>query len=192
MILLLDNYDSFTFNLYDYLSQLGAEVEVVRNDAISIKEISVRNYQGIVISPGPGRPETSGIIMDVIKTFHQETPILGVCLGMQAIGLFFNYQLVRADYPFHGKVSTLDYDATHPMFRLVSAPLEVCRYHSLILQNNRQDGALQIVATTKKGEIMALAHNSLPLWGFQFHPEAILTAQGMKLLENWLVYFNIK
>lgn len=192
MVLLLDNYDSFTYNLFDYLTQLGLEVEVFRNDDITIEEIAQKNYNGIVISPGPGRPEDSGITMEVIHHFHSQIPILGVCLGIQAIGSYFGLDLVKANYPFHGKVSVLQYTKNHPMFREIIPPLEVCRYHSLILQSYHENSVLEVLATTSNDECMAIAHKVLPLWGFQFHPEAVLTKQGIKLLENWMVHFNIE
>lgn len=192
MVLLLDNYDSFTYNLFDYLSKLGLEVEVFRNDEITIDEITQKNYGGIVISPGPGRPEDSGITMEVIHHFHTKIPILGICLGMQALGMYFGLELVKANYPFHGKVSTLTYQKNHPMFSEIQAPLEVCRYHSLVLQSFGENSVIEVLATTSQDECMAIAHKVLPLWGFQFHPEAILTTQGVKLLENWMVYFNIE
>jgi anthranilate synthase/aminodeoxychorismate synthase-like glutamine amidotransferase len=188
VLLLLDNYDSFTYNLRDYLIQCGAAVEVIRNDAFDVS--TLHQYQGVVISPGPGIPENAGCTMEVLKSLPENMPLLGVCLGMQAIGLHYGGKLVKAGYPMHGKVSTLNFE-NHPLFNKVKMPLEVCRYHSLVLEA-LESTELSCIATSENGETMAIVHNSLPLWGVQFHPEAILTTQGMLLLENWLNYFNLR
>ena len=189
MLLLLDNYDSFTYNLADYLHQLGADLEVVRNDALDID--SVTKYSGIVISPGPGTPQNAGITIDVIKNSPGSLPILGVCLGMQAIAQVFGGSIKQAKYPMHGKVSELSFERSHAMFNNIIPPFEVCRYHSLIVED-LEATQLQIIAQSDQEETMAIAHKTLPLWGVQFHPEAILTVQGIKILENWLNYFNLK
>lgn len=184
VLLLLDNYDSFTFNLYDYFLRSGAEIEVVRNDEIRLSDLAQR-YEGIVLSPGPGKPKDAGQMMSLIKQYHNELPIFGVCLGMQAIGEFFGANVIQANYPMHGKMSTLKYDENHPLFFDIEPPLQVCRYHSLVL-NNIQDTPLNQIATSNQDEPMAIAHHTLPIWGVQFHPEAILTPQGIQLINNWL------
>ena len=190
MLLLLDNYDSFTYNLYDYICRCGAAVEVVRNDAIDVASIG-KKYAGIILSPGPGQPKDAGKMMEVIQQYQNDLPIFGVCLGMQALGQHFGATLERASFPMHGKVSTLTFEEEHPMFQQVNKPLEACRYHSLIL-TNLEHTALQILAQTPKDEPMALAHHTLPIWAVQFHPEAILTPQGLKLINNWLTCFGLK
>ena len=189
VILLLDNYDSFTYNLCDYLQQCGAEVDVVRNDLLDVKTVSSK-YDAIVISPGPGEPLQAGCTMEVIEKYADQLPIFGVCLGMQAIGLHFGADLVRAHFPMHGKESTLNFNVDHQLFTSISSPFNVCRYHSLILQN-LQNTPLNIIAETAAGEPMAIAHSTLPIWAVQFHPEAILTPQGLQLIKNWLTCFNL-
>ena len=189
MLLLLDNYDSFTFNLCDYIEQCGVEVEVVRNDAIDVQAIGDR-YSGIVFSPGPGTPDTAGKMMEVIAAYWHKLPMYGVCLGMQALAQHFGAQVVRANFPMHGKVSELDYQSNHPMFHYITSPFNVCRYHSLVV-DNLQDTKLLVTATTAEGEVMGIAHESLPVWGVQFHPEAILTTQGLQLIKNWLTCFTL-
>ena len=189
MLLLLDNYDSFTYNLYDYFVQCGAEVQVVRNDNLNLETV-LATYQGIVISPGPGEPKDAGCTMQVIERFHKQLPIIGVCLGMQAIGQFFGATLTRAKFPMHGKTSTIDYEDHHPFFSGIQHPLHVCRYHSLIL-TDLDDTPLDVIARSEDEEVMALAHTTLPIWAVQFHPEAILTSQGKILISNWLTHHNL-
>ncbi len=184
MLLLVDNYDSFTFNLYDYFLKCGVAVEVVRNDCIDIDTIDEK-YQGIVFSPGPGKPTNAGKMMDIIEKYYQKIPLFGVCLGMQAIGEFFGGQLIQANYPMHGKVSELTYDAKHSMFANITPPLKVGRYHSLVL-DQLENVPLSIIATTDIHEPMAIVHDTLPIWGVQFHPESILTDQGIQIINNWL------
>lgn len=188
MLLLLDNYDSFTFNLYDYLIQCGTSVEVVRNDQIDVDTIGER-YSGIVLSPGPGVPKNAGRMMEVIERYHTKLPMYGVCLGMQALAQFFGAHVIKANYPMHGKVSTLE-SIPHAMFNDIEPPFEVCRYHSLVVEDLPNE--LQALAFTPEQEIMAIAHRKLPLWGVQFHPEAILTTQGLKLIRNWLTCFTLQ
>lgn len=183
-ILLLDNYDSFTYNLRDYLLQCGANCEVLRNDACLASDISPAAYDGIVLSPGPGRPEDAGIMPALIAARHAQIPFYGVCLGMQAIGAFFGATLTRANKPMHGKTDLIYFEA-HPMFAGIYAPAQVMRYHSLILER-LDDTPLRVTARTAAGEVMALAHVSLPLWGVQFHPESVLTPQGLRMLHNWV------
>jgi anthranilate synthase/aminodeoxychorismate synthase-like glutamine amidotransferase len=189
VLLLLDNYDSFTYNLYDYFVQSGAKVHVVRNDELNLDTV-LSTYTGIIISPGPGVPNDAGCTMQVIERFHDQLPIFGVCLGMQAIGLFYGATLSRGLEPMHGKVSTLTMDQEHPMFANISPPLNVCRYHSLVL-SHLEHTPLRVIAHAPDESPMALVHNTLPIWAVQFHPEAILTPQGKKLIYNWLAHHNL-
>lgn len=184
MLLIIDNYDSFTYNLLDYFAQLGQECLVVRNDAITIAGIEAINPAGIVISPGPETPEKAGITPQVVKHFHNRTPLLGICLGHQAIGQFFGATLVRAVQPVHGYVSPLLHNE-HPMFNHIPQQTAVMRYHSLVLQQLEQT-PLAVTARTPQGEVMALAHPQLPLFGLQFHPESVLTQHGLQMLNNCL------
>ena len=190
VLLLIDNYDSFTYNLYDYFVRAGAEVHVLRNDDIDLDKIE-KKYDGIIFSPGPGEPRDAGCMMDVLHCYHRALPIFGVCLGMQAIGEYFGATLLRAEYPMHGKVSHLTYDASHPLFAAVETPLKVCRYHSLQL-GGLVETPLRVIAKTALNEPMAIVHRSLPIWAVQFHPEAILTPQGRQLIENWLTCFSLR
>lgn len=183
MILLLDNYDSFTFNLYDYLRSSGEEVKVVRNDIIDLPGIFQLNPTGVVISPGPCTPKEAGNLMDVLPEIIKAHTVLGVCLGYQAIGEIFGADLVEADKPVHGKLSAIRH-SEHKMFSGVPNSFRVCRYHSLILENIKFP--LHVTAKTQDGVAMALAHDSLPVWGIQYHPEAILTEYGKVLLDNWV------
>ena len=189
MLLLLDNYDSFTYNLYDYFVQCGAEVQVVRNDNLNLDTV-LMNYQGIIISPGPGEPKDAGCTMQVIERFHKQLPMLGVCLGLQAVGQFFGATLARARFPMHGKVSELTYESDHPFFSGIELPLNVCRYHSLIL-SDLEGTPLNAIARSEDEAVMALAHSTLPIWAVQFHPEAILTPQGKILISNWLTHHKL-
>ncbi|MFN4079663.1 MAG: anthranilate synthase component II [Saprospiraceae bacterium] len=189
-ILLLDNYDSFTFNLRDYLLQCGATCEVLRNDACSVSDIMRRSYEGVVLSPGPGRPANAGIMPELIAAMHDRMPFYGVCLGMQAIGEFFGATLTHARQPMHGKTDMIYFEA-HPMFAGIESPTQVMRYHSLIL-HCPQTSAMRVVARSQSGEVMALAHASLPLWGVQFHPESVLTFQGLRMLRNWVATLQHK
>jgi len=183
MILLLDNYDSFTYNLVDYFCQIGEEVEVRRNDQCTISEIEELAPDAIVISPGPGSPANAGITMSVIGAFANELPILGVCLGHQAIGMHFGASLVRSPKPMHGKVSLLSHDSS-PLFANLQEPVQVCRYHSLTLSEVK--APLQVLAHSEDGCVMAIQHESMPITGVQFHPEAILTKEGLVMLKNWI------
>lgn len=190
MILLYDNYDSFTYNLLDYLQQGNAFCKVIRNDQCNLEEIATWDLSGIVISPGPGKPTEAGNLMDLIHSFYNKIPILGVCLGHQAIGEFFGARLVSAPKPMHGKTSIITH-TDHAMFVGIPSTLEVMRYHSLILKNI--PGDLKIIAQTENDEIMAIAHSVLPIWGVQFHPESILSQYGLTLINNWLsVVVNFK
>jgi len=181
LILLIDNYDSFTHNLVDYLLQLGQEVIVRRNDDPDI--FQANRFTGIVLSPGPGIPEHAGRLMQVIDRFHQEYPMLGICLGHQALGVYFGARLVHARYPMHGKITEMHHRETG-LFSGIPAPVPVVRYHSLVLQ--KMPATLAITAETPEGEIMGLKHLELPLFGLQFHPEALLSAFGKQMIANWL------
>ncbi len=184
MILVIDNYDSFTYNLAQYLGELGASVHVARNDAITLEDIAALRPSHIVISPGPGTPEQAGISVDVIKRFAAEIPILGVCLGHQAIGFAFGGQVVRAERLMHGKVSLIHHDGKG-IFAGLPSPFSATRYHSLILSEPLPD-CLEVCARTAEGEIMAVRHRSYPVVGVQFHPESILTEHGHYLLRSFL------
>jgi anthranilate synthase/aminodeoxychorismate synthase-like glutamine amidotransferase len=185
MMLMIDNYDSFTYNLVQYLSELGQKLIVYRNDKIDIEQIKRLRPSHIVISPGPGRPEEAGISEDVIKEFGQKIPLLGVCLGHQAIGEVFGGKVIRADKLMHGKTSQI-YHNNSPIFKGLSNPFEATRYHSLIVEKKSLPDSLQITAWTKDKEIMGLAHKKFPIWGVQFHPESILTKEGKQLLKNFI------
>ncbi len=187
-VLLIDNYDSFTYNLYDYLIQLKAECLVKRNDEITLQEIEAEKFDAIVLSPGPQTPYEAGLTFPVIEKFYQEIPILGICLGHQALGLFFGGKLTKASVPVHGKTSPIIHN-THPLFNNLPNTFEVMRYHSLIVKE-LDESAYQPIAYTPEKEIMAAAHETLPLAGVQFHPESILTEYGLKLLENWMAWIQ--
>ena len=184
MILLIDNYDSFTYNLAQYLGELGAEVQVFRNDAISLDEIEAMSPSHIVISPGPGVPDEAGISLNVIKHFAPKTPILGVCLGHQAIGQAFGGEVIRAEKIMHGKVSSIQHDG-RGIFCGIPSPFIATRYHSLIVKDPLPD-CLEVSAHTAEGVIMGLRHKEYPIVGVQFHPESILTDQGHQMLRNML------
>jgi anthranilate synthase/aminodeoxychorismate synthase-like glutamine amidotransferase len=183
-ILLLDNYDSFTYNLYQYLCQLGADVEVARNDEISVDDIAAREFDGIVISPGPSRPENAGISLEVVRRFGPTTPILGVCLGHQSIGMVYGGEVITVE-PVHGKKSAVDHRG-HGVFEGLPTPIEAGRYHSLAVERGSLPDVLELTATSPDGLVMGLRHREYPVEGIQFHPESILTADGMTMLGNWL------
>jgi anthranilate synthase/aminodeoxychorismate synthase-like glutamine amidotransferase len=183
-ILLVDNYDSFTFNLYQYLAELGADVEVVRNDEIGVDDIAARAPDGIVISPGPSRPENAGITLEVIRRFGPTTPLLGVCLGHQAIGMAYGGDVVRVE-PVHGKRSTVTHLGSG-CFAGLPSPLEAGRYHSLAVAADTLPDVLEVTATAPDGLVMGMRHREHPVEGIQFHPESILTDEGMGMLANWL------
>ncbi len=183
-ILLLDNFDSFTYNLWDYLCRLGAKVQVLRNDVCSAEAVRRYKTQALVLSPGPQRPKNAGCMMSIISEFYRELPILGVCLGHQAIGEFFGAELIHAALPMHGKISNISHSTTD-IFANLPQPLPVMRYHSLIL-DSLANTPLNALAHSPTGEIMALRHEHLPIWGVQFHPESVGTPEGLRLLSNWL------
>src|SRR5262245_19787353 len=186
MILVVDNYDSFTYNLVQYLGELGARLTVVRNDELNVERVGELRPERIVISPGPGRPEDAGITMEVIRAFGQTTPILGVCLGHQAIGAVFGGAVVRAIAPMHGKTSVIEH-VGRGVFRGLSSPIVASRYHSLIVADEGLPPELEITArTTDDRAIMGLRHRTWPVHGVQFHPESILTGEGRHLLRNFL------
>jgi anthranilate synthase component 2 len=185
MLLLIDNYDSFTYNLAQYLGELGAEVRVERNDALTVDEVARIAPGRIVISPGPCTPNEAGISLELIGRLAGQIPILGVCLGHQAIGQAFGGKVVRAPRVMHGKTSPIEHDATG-LFAGIPSPMQATRYHSLVVEPSSLPASLRVTARTAEGEIMALAHQSLPVWGVQFHPESILTVDGKKLLSNFL------
>jgi anthranilate synthase component II len=186
MVLVIDNYDSFTYNLVQYLGELGAEVQVMRNDVVSLDEVAAARADRIVISPGPGRPEDAGVTMGVIKRLGQRTPILGVCLGHQAIGAVFGGRVVRAGVPMHGKTSTIEHDG-RGVFSGITGPFVASRYHSLVVADEELPGDLEVTARTKEdGVVMGLRHREWPVEGVQFHPESILTGEGRTILRNFL------
>jgi anthranilate synthase component 2 len=182
---MIDNYDSFTYNLVQYLQELGTEVEVYRNDAITMQEIEAKHPRRIVISPGPGTPAEAGISAETIRHFAGRIPILGVCLGHQAIGEAFGGKIIRASKLMHGKISAIHHDGTG-IFRGLSNPFDATRYHSLVIERKSMPSCLRTTAWTADHEIMAVEHREQALWGVQFHPESILTLEGKKLLKNFL------
>ena len=184
MILLIDNYDSFTYNLAQYLGELGAPPVVRRNDEITLEEIEALHPSHIVISPGPGRPDDAGISVDVIRRFGPLVPVLGVCLGHQGIGVAFGGAVVRAPQLMHGKVSTVQHDG-RGVFRGVSQPFVAGRYHSLIVADPLPPD-LEAAARTEDGTLMGVRHRQFPIHGVQFHPESVLTGEGKQLLKNFL------
>ena len=186
MVLVIDNYDSFTYNLVQYLGELGADVRVVRNDTATLEDVAGARPDRIVISPGPGRPEHAGITMDVIRRFGPATPILGVCLGHQAIGAVFGGTVVRAGVPMHGKTSTIEHDG-RGVFIGLPGPFVASRYHSLVVADAGLPDELEISARTQgEGTIMGLRHRAWPVHGVQFHPESVLTGEGKTILRNFL------
>ena len=185
MLLMLDNYDSFTWNLVQYLGELGANVRVVRNDAMTLDEIDELHPERIVISPGPCTPNEAGISVPLIRRFAGRIPILGVCLGHQAIGQAFGGRIIRAERVMHGKLSSIVHDQ-RGVFMDVPSPFNATRYHSLAIERTSLPAVLDVTATADDGEIMAVRHRELAVEGVQFHPEAILTEHGRKLLGNFL------
>ena len=185
-LLMIDNYDSFTYNLVQYLRELGADVEVFRNDVASADELLARRPAGLVISPGPGRPEDAGISVDAVRACAKgEVPLLGVCLGHQAVGVAFGGRIVRARSIMHGKVSSIEHDGKG-VFRGLASPFQATRYHSLVIADDSCPDALVVTARTADGEIMGVRHRELPIEGVQFHPESILTEVGKPLLRGFL------
>ncbi|WP_456441292.1 anthranilate synthase component II [Caldithrix abyssi] len=189
MLLFIDNYDSFTYNLVDYFGQLADEIRVFRNDAISLEEIEALQAEGIVISPGPGTPEQSGVSLEVVKRLGKKIPVLGICLGHQVIGQIYGAKVIRADEPVHGKVSEILHKGDL-LFEGIPSPFQATRYHSLVVEWDSLPEELEVIAHTSDQIIMAMRHRRFPVVGIQFHPESILTRDGMKMLSNW--YRSIK
>jgi anthranilate synthase/aminodeoxychorismate synthase-like glutamine amidotransferase len=186
MVLVIDNYDSFTYNLVQYLGELGATVVVRRNDEATIDQLRALGHGRVVISPGPGRPEQAGVSLDVIKEFGPRMPLLGVCLGHQAIGLAFGGEVTRAPLPIHGKTSTVEHDGKG-VFAGLAGSFQAGRYHSLIVGEQTLPKDLEVAARTKEdGLVMGLRHRTLPIHGVQFHPESVLTNEGRRILRNFL------
>ena len=187
MLLLLDSFDSFTYNLLDYFGQLGVAAHVIRND-VPLAEIEKLDFQAIVLSPGPGKPRAAGVLMPLVEKYHQQRPMLGICLGHQALGEFFGAALVKGTQPMHGKLSEIICEPD-PIFAGLPRTMPVVRYHSLVLEKASQP--LVPLAYTAAGELMAFRHTELPLYALQFHPEAALTTYGLDILRNWLKIVNI-
>ncbi|HKQ58545.1 MAG TPA: aminodeoxychorismate/anthranilate synthase component II [Candidatus Eisenbacteria bacterium] len=186
MIAVIDNYDSFTYNLVQYLGTLGAEIQVFRNDAIAVDALAATGLDGLVISPGPGEPRDAGISEDAIRKLAGQVPILGVCLGHQALGEVYGGKVVRAARLMHGKTSPILHRG-RGLFAGLDNPFEATRYHSLIVERESLPEKLELMAWTPEGEIMGLKHVDHETWGVQFHPESVLTKPGLKLIENFLV-----
>jgi anthranilate synthase/aminodeoxychorismate synthase-like glutamine amidotransferase len=185
MLLVIDNYDSFTYNLVQCLGELGAEPVVRRNDQVTVDEIASGGYRGLVISPGPGEPKGAGISLAAIRELGGRLPILGVCLGHQAIGEAFGGRIVRAPRPVHGKASRVSHDG-RGIFAGLPADIEVARYHSLVIEPLTCPQVLEVTASTSEGIIMGVRHRTLPIEGVQFHPESVLTSNGMQILSNFV------
>ena len=186
MVLVIDNYDSFTYNLVQYLGELGARLVVRRNDEATIEQLRALKPDRVVISPGPGRPEQAGVSLDVIRTFGSEMPLLGVCLGHQSIGLAFGGEVIRAPLPIHGKTSTVEHNGKG-VFRGIAPTFQAGRYHSLVVAEKSIPADLEITARSKEeGLVMGLRHKTLPIHGVQFHPESVLTSEGRTILRNFL------
>ncbi len=186
MIIIIDNYDSFTYNLYQYIGALNSEIEVHRNDRITIGEIEAKKPSHIVISPGPGFPASAGISIQVVRELGKVIPVLGVCLGHQAIGEAFGGKVVHAEKLMHGKTSEIDIDSRCRIFEGMEDRIAAARYHSLIVERKSLPDSLEVTATSDEGEIMGLKHKEYPVYGIQFHPESIMTPDGMTILRNFL------
>jgi anthranilate synthase component II len=184
-VTLIDNYDSFTFNLVHYLGELGAEVEVWRNDEIAVADALAAEPDGIVLSPGPCTPSEAGVCLELVRAASETTPMLGVCLGHQAIGQAFGGEIVRAPAPMHGKVSRISHNA-RGLFRGLNGPFSATRYHSLIIERSSAPDELEITAESDDGLVMAVAHRERPVFGVQFHPESIASENGRQILRNFL------
>lgn len=187
MILLIDNYDSFTYNLYQYMGIFDRDIQVVRNDKITVDEIKKRSPEKIVFSPGPKSPEDAGICVDVVRKFYDKIPILGICLGHQSIGAAFGAEIVHAKVLMHGKQSLITHSG-RGIFRGIPNPVRVARYHSLAVDEKTLSPDFEILARTEDGEIMAMEHRRYPVVGIQFHPESVFTEHGKKMIENFLNY----
>ncbi len=188
MVLLIDNYDSFTYMLRDYVLQCGQECRVIRNDEMTVDEIAELSFDSIIVSPGPKSPADVGITMEVIRKYKDTAPILGICLGHQAIGQVYGANLVQAAKPMHGKTSRIKH-TRHPIFNNIPEEIEVMRYHSLILENIAAT-PLKVIAETEAGEVMAISHPDKMIVGLQFHPESILSLYGLDMIRNWFEYIS--
>ena len=189
MILVIDNYDSFVYNLVQYLGEMGEKLKVVRNNKIDLKDIEKMNPKYILISPGPGRPENAGISCDIINSFKARIPILGVCLGHQCIGYVFGAKIIGAKKILHGKTSLISH-SKRDLFEGITNPFRATRYHSLIVDEETLPVSLKVIAKSEDREIMGLKHKKYPIYGVQFHPESILTEEGKKILKNFLNIIN--
>ena len=185
MIAIIDNYDSFTYNLVQYLGELGSEIKVFLNDEIKVEDIQQMNPEALIISPGPGRPKDAGISMDAIKKLGPKIPTLGICLGHQCIGEVYGGRVTHAKEILHGKTSLIRHSG-HPLFDQVSNPFKATRYHSLIVEDSNLPEELDPIATAEDGTLMAVAHKEYPIFGLQFHPESVFTNVGMHILDNFL------
>ena len=186
MILLIDNYDSFSYNLYQMVGEIEPKIKVIRNDELTVEEIKTLQPDHILLSPGPGRPENAGVITDVVRQLGTKVPVLGVCLGHQAICAAFGATITYAKKLMHGKQSIVKFDLSCPLFRGCPKEAPVARYHSLAADANTMPDCLKVTAATKEGEIMAVQHRQYPVYGVQFHPESILTPNGKQMLENFI------
>lgn len=189
MILFIDNYDSFTYNLVDLLGQLEPDLRVVRNDELTPRQVAELKPQGVVISPGPGTPDDAGISCNLIRDYCAKIPILGVCLGHQSIGQVFGAKVIRGEYPVHGKTSAILHE-NKSIFTGLPVPLQATRYHSLIIDRNSLPDCLEVTAETEDKVIMGVVHRKYPITGVQFHPESILTPDGPAMLANWLNFIK--
>ena len=187
MILLIDNYDSFTYNLYQYMGIFHRDIQVVRNDKITVEEIQKLQPERIVLSPGPKSPADAGICMDVVQEFYDKVPILGICLGHQSIGAAFGAEIIHAKELMHGKQSRITHSG-RGIFQGITSPVRVARYHSLAVDEKTLSPDFEILARTDDGEIMAMEHKKYPVIGIQFHPESVFTEHGKKMIENFLNY----
>ena len=188
MILLIDNYDSFTYNLYQYMGIFEKDIKVVRNDKITIEEIEQLDPDRIVLSPGPKSPKEAGICMDVVKHFYTKKPILGICLGHQSIGAAFGAKIIHAKELMHGKSSMAQIRKESPLFKNLGTEMQVARHHSLAAIRDTLPEELKVTAVTDDGEIMAVEHRDYPVYGLQFHPESVMTPQGLQMIENFINY----
>lgn len=184
-IVVVDNYDSFTYNLVQYVASLGANCQVRLNDQVTTEDIRALEPDGILLSPGPGTPDDAGVTLDVIRELSGETPVFGVCLGLQSIGQAFGGKVIRAPRLMHGKTSPIEHDG-RGVFAGVPSPFQATRYHSLVVEETSLPECLEVSARTPEGEIMGIRHKTLPVEGVQFHPESILTEHGLDLVQNWL------
>ena len=186
MILIIDNYDSFTYNLVQYIGAINQNIKIIKNDEITIEEIQGMDISHIVISPGPGNPQNTGICKNLLNTISYKIPTLGICLGHQLIGFIYNGNIVNSKKIMHGKVSTIKHNNNSPLFKNVPISFQATRYHSLCIEKTFNNKNIKITARTNKNEIMAIEHIKYPIYGLQFHPESILTKYGNKIIENFI------